>query len=33
MNNKQLSALAFTAALGFSGVANAALINRGNGLK
>jgi hypothetical protein len=32
MNNKQLSTLAFTAALGFSGAAGAGLIDRGNGL-
>lgn len=32
MNNKRLSALAFTAALGFSGAAGAGLIDRGNGL-
>jgi len=32
MNNKSLSILALTAALGFAGAANAGLINRGGGL-
>jgi hypothetical protein len=32
MNNKSLSVLAFTAALGFAGAADAGLINRGGGL-